>query len=290
MIEVLMRSSMLLEDLFHSVLGCFADFLRTCDALLVSPHSNLGRYEADVAAMSLAILSAKNAWAVHELGTLSPTYRSACAGCARSAFELGAVASWLLVPDDPFEREGRWLGWLKGNERFYRNLSNDLRSVSPEVAEQINQTAIRHFKWRSAIEARLPSRNLIEKPAMPHILAELGFLQLYSAYRVMSQVIHAEPDSTTLAHKVKYEPKDPDTTEDIFEAVSQMHYFGYFTDESSWVVPIRMAVWGLMAATPRLLSRIEAVDRNPDLLFEKQEILHRKLEVLESAREVKSFD
>jgi hypothetical protein len=106
----------------------------------------------------------------------------------------------------------------------------------------------------------------------------------------MSQVIHAEPDSTTLVHKVKYEPKDPDTTEDIFEAVSQMHYFGYFTDESSWVVPIRMAVWGLMAATPRLLSRIEAVDRNPDLLFEKQEILHRKLEVLESAREVKSFD
>src|ERR1035441_6447060 len=96
------------EDIFHSVLTCFADFLRACDALLVCPRSNLGRYEADISAMSLAILSAKNAWAVHNLGTVSPTYYSACAGCARSAFELGAVASWLLVPNDPFEREGRW--------------------------------------------------------------------------------------------------------------------------------------------------------------------------------------
>jgi hypothetical protein len=78
------------------------------------------RHEADTAAMSLVILSAKNAWAIHELGMVSPTYYCACAGCARSAFELGAVASWLLVPDDPFEREGRWLGWLKEVVRIYR--------------------------------------------------------------------------------------------------------------------------------------------------------------------------
>jgi hypothetical protein len=274
---------MALEDLFHSVLDCFADFLRTCDTLLVSPRSNLGRYEADVAAMSLAMLSAKNGWAVHDLGTVSPTYYSACAGCARTAFELGAVASWLLVPDDPFEREGRWLGWLKANERFYAKLSSDLSSISPEVAEAMSRTAIHHSKWRSAIEAKLPHGKLTERPAIPEILMELGFPQLYIAYRGMSQVIHAEPDSTALVHKVKYEPKNPSTTESIFEAANQTHYFGYFTDESSWVIPIKMAAWGLMSALPRLLSRIEALDRNPDFLFEKQELLHRKLEVLESA-------
>lgn len=178
---------------------------------------------------------------------------------------------------------------MKGNERFYRNLSNDLRSVSPEVAEQMSQTAIHHFKRRSAIEAKLPRGKVIEKPAMPHILAELGFPQLYSAYRGMSQVIHAEPDSTGLVHEVRYEPKDPSTT-DIVEAGSTMHYFGYFTDESSWAVPIKMAVWGLSVSVPRLLSRIEALDRSPDLLLEKQETLHRKLEVLELTRKNKSAD
>jgi hypothetical protein len=30
------------------------------------------RHEADTAAMSLVILSAKNAWAIHELGWLAP--------------------------------------------------------------------------------------------------------------------------------------------------------------------------------------------------------------------------
>jgi hypothetical protein len=281
---------MLLEDLFQSVLGCFADFLRTCDALLICRSSNLGRYEADVAAVSLLTLSAKNAWAVHELGTVSPTYYAACGGCARSAFELGAVASWLLVPHDPFEREGRWLGWVKANERFYGKLSNDLSPVSPKVAEAMSQTAIHQSKWRSAIEARLPRGKLTERPAMPDILAELGFPQLYVAYRAISQVIHAEPDSTMLVHKVKYEPKDPSRTEGIFEAASQMHYFGHFVDESDWVIPIRMAVWGLMAALPRLLSRIEALDGNPDLLFEKQELLHRKLDALELAGKNKSSD
>jgi hypothetical protein len=109
------------------------------------------------------------------------------------------------------------------------------------------------------------------------------------AYRGISQVIHAEPDSTALVHKVEYEPKDPSTTDDIFEAVGT-HYFGYFTDESSWETPIKMAVWGLMAALPRLLARIEALDRNPDLLFEKQEILHSKLEALKLAGKNESSD
>jgi hypothetical protein len=173
--------------------------------------------------MSLVRLCGSNAWGVHDLGVVGTDRYPAAAACARSAFEVGAIAAWFLVPDDPFERESRWLGWFKSNERFYTNISNDLRSLSPEVAESFKQTATQYSKWRTGIEARLPGGKVTEKPAIPNILKELGFLHLYGTYRALSQVTHAEPDATRLVHKVEYIPKDPSSKEVIFDAVSQTH-------------------------------------------------------------------
>lgn len=268
------------EDLFHAALARLADFLRTCDASLTPSRSNLGRYESDAAAMSLVILAASNAWAVHDLGITSPIRYPACAACARCAFEVGAVAAWLLVPDDPFQREGRWLGWFKANERFYTTLSNDLSPVSPELAEAMRQTAIHHSNWRRTLEAKLPRGEVTEKPAMPIILKELGFLQLYPAYREISQVVHGEPQATSLVHKVEYTAKDSSSTDAIFEAVGQRHFWGSFASESDWALAIRMASWSLMISLPKLLSRIKAFDCDSDPLFQQQAALHQALERL----------
>jgi hypothetical protein len=193
---------------------------------------------------------------------------------------MGAVAAWLLFPEDPFEREGRWLGWFKSNERFYTNLSNDLHSTSEEIAASLKRTALHHSRWRTAIEAKLPRGKVVEKPSMPKILKELGFLNLYMTYRVLSQVLHAEPDALRLVHKAEYIPKDGSTTDEIFEQSGQEHFWGCFSDESDWDIPIRMATWGLMVSLPALLSRIEAFSSDADSLFEKQGALHQALDRL----------
>src|SRR5262249_5419929 len=236
------------QELFHEALSCLADFLRASDVLVMPSHSNLGKYEADLAAMSLVRLCGSNAWGVHDLGAIGMARYPAAAACARCAFEIGAVAAWLLIPDDPFEREGRWLGWFKSNERFYANISNDLRPLSPELADSFKKTSTHYSKWRTSIEAKLPGGKVIEKPAIPNILRELDFLSLYATYRGLSQVTHAEPGAMGLVHKVEYVPRNQSTKELIFEAVGQTHFWGSFIDESHWAIPIHMAAWGLMVS------------------------------------------
>jgi hypothetical protein len=184
----------------------------------------------------------------------------------------------LLVPDDPFEREGRWIGWYKANERFHRKIADNLGLISPQLAEPLKQAAEHHSKWRTSIAARLPHGKVTEKPSMPNILKELDFLHLYLCYRGLSQVVHAEPDATRLVHKVEHVPEDQSKNEAIFESIGQTQFWGCFIDESDWEIPIRMAAWGLMVSVPRLLVRIGASDPDVGPLFEKQLVLHAALE------------
>ena len=271
------------EDLFHQALERFADLLRAGETQLESACLEVGRYEADTAAASLIILVTSNAWAVHDLGVISPTRYPAAASCARCAFEVGAVAAWLLSPDDPFEREGRWLGWFEANERFYTNLSRDLTTISDDLAAAMQRTATHYCDWRTQIEARLPRGRAAKKPSLPVILKELGFSKLYMAYRGISQVVHAEPDAIQLVHKVEYVRKDPSSADDIFDSAGQTNCFGLFVNESSWDIAIRMASWGLMASLPKLLLRTDGMDASMNLLFENQRALHTALEKLSTS-------
>jgi hypothetical protein len=206
--------------------------------------------------VSLILLAITNAHALHDLGKISHARYTAAAACARSAFEIGAVAAWLQVPDDPFEREGRWLGWLKANERFYSKLAVDLVPISSELVEAMKNTAAHYLKWMSAIEAKLPHGKIIEKPALANILTELGSSHLYMTYRGVSQIVHGEPDGTRTVYRVDYVFKDPKAKDEIAETVGQRSSWGFFTTESEWDILLKMATWGVMASLSRLVSRV----------------------------------
>jgi hypothetical protein len=198
------------------------------------------------------LLAITNGRAVHDLGTIGVTRYTASAACARSAFEVGAVAAWLQVPHDPFEREGRWLGWFKANERFYSKLAVDLEPVASELARAMKEIATRHVKWRTAIEAKLPHAKMTEKPPLPNILGELRSLHLYRLYRTVSQIVHGEPDASRWVHRIDYAFRDPEDTNDIAETVGQtlswLPHVGALHC-SSLSVPIRLLLRATLGGT-----------------------------------------
>src|SRR4051812_47997804 len=166
-----------MEGALGKALDHFKDCLNACIPTLAPSNSSLGRYEADVTAMCLARLALRYAFAVHELAIQDVDNYAPAAACARSGFETGAIAAWLMVPDNPFEREGRWIGYFKSHERFHRKLAEDFSKFAPESAALMIQAAEQHTAWRSGIERQLPAGvKVVIKPSMPEILNELGCL------------------------------------------------------------------------------------------------------------------
>jgi hypothetical protein len=265
----------------NQTLSHFYDLLDSCAPLLEPFESILGRYEADTTAMCLTRLVVRHASAVHDLCERGIENYASAAACARCAFETGATAAWLTIPEDPFDREGRWVGYFKSHERFYRKLAADFNPFAPEIAAELQRTADHHAAWKSAIENKLPSTaKVVVKPALPEILRELGFLKLYVAYRGISQVVHAEPESIDLIRRVEYIPADPDEAGDIFRTAGQLTRFGNFVNDKMWAVLIRMSTWGIMISLPRLLTRVEA-NCETDSLFSIQRELYVQLDRLE---------
>lgn len=83
---------------------------------------NFGRWEADVEAFNLLLLTATHAIALSTLARSSLSLLPAANSVARAAMEAGARAMWLLKPDDPYAREGRWLAHLDGDSNARKRL------------------------------------------------------------------------------------------------------------------------------------------------------------------------
>ncbi|HWR35590.1 MAG TPA: hypothetical protein VN622_06945 [Clostridia bacterium] len=187
-----------------------------------------------------------------------------------------------MFPDDPFDREGRWLGWYKDNERFYSQLARDLKSKSAADAENARRAAERYAAWRTAIEAKLPRGTVTPKPNLPEILTELGHLQLYAFYRGVSQVAHAEPDALECVRRTEYDVVNhPGHVGPVLPVKGQTIHFGSFVEESDWTIPLRMAAWGVLISAPMVLARLGATAEAVNRLFEEQDRLHPAIDLLQ---------
>lgn len=109
---------------------------------------------------------------------------------ARAAFEAAATVAWMLTPDDPISREARWLSYTADDTRQMRALAKDLPTTDDAARFLARATALeeRHHAIAELLQAK--GLSLAPLPDLRSRMHTLGFPDLYSAYRVSSEIVH----------------------------------------------------------------------------------------------------
>lgn len=164
----------------------------------------------------------------------------------RGAYESALRVLWLLHPDDPFEREARYLALLEETEQLARLAARELRQIGADdesvqhpalVAEQIRG-------FREAVASKLPAGVVPPRrvPGMKDVIAESGFPARYLLYKFGCQYVHATKYATGLYRRHLGDAKE----------------IGEFIEPKMWAEPLQLTWWSLQAPTERLLGILGA--------------------------------
>jgi hypothetical protein len=115
---------------------------------------------------------------------------------ARSLLEVGYRSMWLLQANDPFEREGRWLAYLRDGIKHYRALTK-ASSLSELQRQRFSQIADTHEKFANDMQVlltaegnkppRFPSfREVASVTALPECYHLFVLLSAFTHSNVMS--------------------------------------------------------------------------------------------------------
>lgn len=203
----------------------------------------MSQYESTVAAFAIAHLVASNVRGVSVLGSHGSQNLPAAAACARSAFEGATTIAWMLDSTDIWDREARWLAYLKADQQLYERLARDLGERAPELASNLDATASKKAERRQAIADELEEKGARKYsfPDMQTRLAAIGNGDLYVGYRQASDITHAGPDALSL---VRHIPSGGQ-----FE-------FGALYGEPDWTAQLRQSWWSLHRVMPLVIRTV----------------------------------
>lgn len=156
---------------------------------------------------------------------------------ARAAVESAARSIWLMEPEDVWEREARWVAFLREGGRLAER-----RQLAENERLSGRARAIRDFA--SEVGQKLPAGTEIPGiPSIDSLLARYG-TTLDAFYVHSSQYTHSA-ELATSAFRVN---------------LGIAADFGDYTDVEDWIVPLRQA-W--QAATARALQLMKIVGDKP---------------------------
>lgn len=110
-------------------------------------------YEADVEANLIIHLTIRDAEGVALLAREGAFMYPAAMVLTRAAYEGALRVMWMLHPDDPFEREARYLAMLKETEELARVAAREFAEMSAPMQPS-------RVTWRSRTEFAISGRAL----------------------------------------------------------------------------------------------------------------------------------
>ena len=245
-----------------------ADFLKCVDALndvteafLAARRQSVtwSQYESDRAAFKLMEAVFQNVNAVSGIAVMPKpgSHLVPAWVLLRSAFEISLTASWLVTEDDWKEREARWLGWMKGEEKYQRNIASELRPIPDSDSNQFMDYADQLEQRRRAIMEKLPKDSRDERPSIPEMLRQCGIdRRYYISYRIGSQLTHGGPAVCQ------------ELFVDEVNAIRRTN-----VSYSAWVGPLQMAGWSIAHAGSHVLLRTGATEESIERLVATHDIL-----------------
>ncbi|MCM1950376.1 DUF5677 domain-containing protein [Streptomyces sp. G2] len=217
---------------------CIAGFLQTRNT------AKFGHWEAPTEARALSNLMIRNLEAFLLMARTDEVLAGPAWTCARSVFEHAVRIIWLLYPDDPFDRECRWLGFLADTERSHKLVAEAMQNdpASPDGSHHRQRAdAMRIF--REGVTAKLPAGYTPQRPpSFEQMLRSIDSAQMYRFYREGSQFVHGSMWGTSLYRK----------------NLGTDAEFGDFAHTIHWLLPLRLCWFSLRNAGQILLDRLQA--------------------------------
>jgi Family of unknown function (DUF5677) len=209
----------------------------------------LGQFESTHDSLNLLYLCIRHIDSVIVLATQDSVLWPAAITVARGAFETCVRSLWLVDADDPFEREGRWLGLLDSDvetrHRFVRRAEADSETKVNAAAQR---ELAKHFRQRhDQIKVLLAEKGRapVAVPKMDAMMKATRIRTSYAHYVQSSQYAHG-----TLWATWAFRGGDWDTR-------SGKELSG----EQSWNVPLGLCRSALVDPAPRVLRRLGATAR-----------------------------
>jgi hypothetical protein len=151
---------------------------------------------------------------------------------------------WLLQPENPLEREARWLAILKESEEHYGKIANGMETTNedPEIVEGLRGTKEQIHEFRINVEAALPKDiKLIKKtPSLRSMAEATGEEHKYYVYAHASQYVHGTAGATEAYRR----------------NLGAYKQFGERISSSSWRIPLLLTWYGLGTAGVHFLHRV----------------------------------
>ncbi len=171
------------------------------------PTMTRGVYEADVEAYLMILLILRNIEGVVELARRDLVLVPPAMVISRSAFEVGIKVRWMMDPEDPFEREIRWLALAQDRVKSYKRMGKIAEPVSQSYANDLYNSADIADAFFNAIKDELNKKfpgkyqSMKQAPNLRAMLDSLKEENLYIWYIRTSQYTHGSQIATTLYRK-----------------------------------------------------------------------------------------
>ena len=203
----------------------------------------LGKFEADIESLLLFNLATSDIDAILTLARTDLLLLPAANILARAAFEIALKAAWIVQPDDPFDREVRWLAYLAEEERMLKAIGEGAakRGGNPASFEERHRQ-IRDFRMGVARALPADYSELPGNPGVEQMLENLGQKQTYTLYRVLAQYVHGGHASTWLYRR-------------NFGTLKQI---GEFISPLDWRSPLYMAWYNLQVFGESILRSLKS--------------------------------
>ncbi|MFF7852579.1 DUF5677 domain-containing protein [Streptomyces sp. NPDC007910] len=227
-----------LLQLTNTLDQCIASFLQVRDSV------PFGHWEAPAEGKALSHLMVRNLQAALVMARADEGLAGAAWASTRVVFEHAVRIIWLLYPNDPFERECRWLGFLKDTERFHKLVAEAMENDPTSSGGPIHRDRANKMRtFREGVTAKLPTGYAPQRPpSFEQMLQSVDSAEMYRFYREGSQYVHGSMWGTAL-----YRTNLGNDAE-----------FGDFTHTVHWVLPLRLCWLSLRNAGRILLDRLQA--------------------------------
>src|SRR5260370_40298458 len=209
---------------------------------------------ADVEALRLIEIATVHVDAMSHLArTDIPSSMLPAASASRSAYDVAFIAAWLLGPEDPIERDQRWLGYLDNHARFYRNLAEEFKDRDEEIRRNMARVEKHWADQGLRFAEGLPEgkRTAIAYAGVNAAVPEKR--QQYFIYRSVSQLVHGEPSALAFAPLELRLDGEPKHVPVDYSLLSEPAQWGYVISMGGEAVvwPLEIAIRKLSDFDPR---------------------------------------
>lgn len=162
----------------------------------------VGTYEYEVTALTNIFHSIRILESIVELARKDLVFVQPALVLARSVFEGMIKTSWILLPNDNFIKETRYVAYLETECEYLERVSKNLGGTEERINNILNtKQKVNEFKTDLSKLLNDKGYSIPKFPNVKEILKELNAEQKYLFYVMLSQYTHFSHHSSTIYQK-----------------------------------------------------------------------------------------